>query len=141
MTLQSVDQSAELEAVSRSAETEVLLAAGNFGTVLRQGPEFERLRAAGATLGTDDAAQAAIEAFNRCQSDLQLEIRLGKLDARQQAEFDGFQAAVFAFPTVAEYVAAQSAFEAICRETATLVSSEIGIDFAANCRSGGCCGG
>jgi cell fate (sporulation/competence/biofilm development) regulator YlbF (YheA/YmcA/DUF963 family) len=141
MTLLSVDQSSELGAVSRATETEVLLAAGTFGTALRRGPEFERLRAAGAALGVDDAAQEAIEAFNRCQSDLQLEMRLGKVDARQQAEFDGFQAAVFAFPTVAEYVAAQSAFEAICRETATLVSSEIGIDFAANCRSGGCCGG
>ena len=139
MTLLSVDQSSELGAVSRATETEVLLAAGTFGTALRRGPEFERLRAAGAALGVDDAAQEAIEAFNRCQSDLQLEMRLGKVDARQQAEFDGFQAAVFAFPTVAEYVAAQSAFEAICRETATLVSSEIGIDFAANCRAG-CCG-
>jgi cell fate (sporulation/competence/biofilm development) regulator YlbF (YheA/YmcA/DUF963 family) len=141
MTLQSVDQSADLEAVSRAAETEVLLAAGTFGTALRRGPEFERLRAAGAALGTDDAAQEAIAAFNRCQSDLQLEIRLGKLDAGQQAELERFQAAMLALTTVAEYVAAQSAFEAICRETATLVSSEIGIDFAANCRSGGCCGG
>ncbi len=141
MTLLSVDQSAELGAVSRATETEVLLAAGTFGTALRRGPEFERLRAAGAALGVDDAAQQAIEAFNRCQSDLQFEIRLGKLDARQQAAFDGFQAAVYAFPTVAEYVAAQSAFEAICREADTLMSSEIGIDFAANCRAGGCCGG
>jgi cell fate (sporulation/competence/biofilm development) regulator YlbF (YheA/YmcA/DUF963 family) len=140
MTLQSVDQAVDQEALTRAAETQVLLAAGAFGTALRGSPEFVRLRAAGAALGTDDAAQEAIQAFNGCQSELQLEIRLGTLDASQQAEIERFQAAMLAFPTVAEYLAAQGAFEEICRETATLVSSEIGIDFAANCRSGGCCG-
>jgi cell fate (sporulation/competence/biofilm development) regulator YlbF (YheA/YmcA/DUF963 family) len=140
MTLQSVDQAVEEEAVTRAAETQVLLAAGAFGTALRGSPEFLRLREAGGALGTDDAAQEAIQAFNGCRSELGLEIRLGTLDASQQAQLEGFQAAMLAFPTVAEYLAAQTAFEAICRETVTLVSSEIGIDFAANCRSGGCCG-
>jgi cell fate (sporulation/competence/biofilm development) regulator YlbF (YheA/YmcA/DUF963 family) len=140
MTLQSVDQAVDLEATTRAAKTAVLLAAGAFGTALRGSPEFLRLRAGGAALGTDDAAQEAIQAFNLCRSELGLEIRLGTLDAAQQAQLEGFQAAMLAFPTVAEYLAAQGAFEEICRETAGLVSSEIGIDFAANCRSGGCCG-
>jgi cell fate (sporulation/competence/biofilm development) regulator YlbF (YheA/YmcA/DUF963 family) len=140
MTLQSVDPAVAAEAAPRTAETQVFLSAGTFGTALRGSPEFVRLRAAGAALGADDAAQEAIQAFNGCQSELQLEIRLGTLDAAQQAQLEGFQAAMLAFPTVAEYLAAQTAFEEICRETATLVSTEIGIDFAANCRSGGCCG-
>ena len=140
MTLQSVDQAVDLETVTRAAEAQVFLAAGVFGTALRERPEFVRLRAAGAALGTDDAAQEAIGAFNRCQSELALELRLGTLAGLQQAELERFQAAMLAFPRVAEYVAAQSAFEETCRETATLVSSEIGIDFAANCRAGGCCG-
>jgi cell fate (sporulation/competence/biofilm development) regulator YlbF (YheA/YmcA/DUF963 family) len=141
MTIQSVDQALGSEAATRAAETQVLLAAGAFGTALRGSPEFVRLRDAGAALGKDDAAQEAIQAFNGCQSELRLEIRLGTLDATQQAQLEGFHAAMLAFPTVAEYVAAQGAFEEVCRETAGLVSSEIGIDFAANCRSGGCCGG
>ena len=141
MALQYVNQGAESDPADREAEAEVYLAAGNFGTALRGSPEFARLRAAGAALGADAAAQEAIEAFNTCQSDLQFEIRLGTLDVSQQAEIERLQAAMLALPTVAEYVAAQSAFEAICRETAELVTSEIGIDFAANCRAGGCCGG
>jgi cell fate (sporulation/competence/biofilm development) regulator YlbF (YheA/YmcA/DUF963 family) len=143
MTLQSVDQISEIPAASPTAEveTQVFLAAGDFGMALRQSPAFVRLREAGAALGADDAAQEAIEAFNRRRSDLQFEIRLGMLEAAQRAELERLQAAMLAFPTVAEYLAAQSGFEEICRETATLVSSEIGIDFAANCRAGGCCGG
>jgi cell fate (sporulation/competence/biofilm development) regulator YlbF (YheA/YmcA/DUF963 family) len=141
MTLQSVDQAVDLEAATRAADTQVFWAAGGFGTALRGSPEFVRLRGAGAALGKDDAAQAAIEAFNQSRSELGLEIRLGTLDADQRAEIERLQAATLAFPTVTEYLAAQGAFEEICRETAGLVTSEIGIDFAANCRAGGCCGG
>ena len=47
---------------------------------------------------------------------------------------------MLAVPSVATYVAATAAFQAVCRETAAVVSAQIGIDFAANCRSGGCCG-
>ena len=140
MTIQSVDQVVDLEATTHAAETQVLLAAGAFGTALRGSHEFDRLREAGAALGADVAAQQAIEAFNRCRSELELEIRLGTLNSAQRADIERLQAAMLGFPTVAEYVTAQSVFEEICRETATLVSGEIGIDFAANCRSGGCCG-
>src|SRR5450830_58799 len=141
MTLQSVDPVVEAVAATRAAENQVYLAAGAFGTALHSSPQFARLRTAGAALGTDEAAQEAIEAFNTCRSELQFEIRLGTLGVSQQAAIERVQAAMLAFPTVAEYLAAQSSFEEICRETAALVSSEIGIDFAANCRSGGCCGG
>jgi cell fate (sporulation/competence/biofilm development) regulator YlbF (YheA/YmcA/DUF963 family) len=141
MTLQSVDQAVDVEATTREAEAQVLLAAGTFGTSLRENPAFVRLREADAALGADKAAQEAIEALNRRQSELGVEIRLGMLDAGQRAEFERLQAAMLAFPTVAAYVAAQNAVEEICRETAGLLSSEIGIDFAANCRAGGCCGG
>jgi cell fate (sporulation/competence/biofilm development) regulator YlbF (YheA/YmcA/DUF963 family) len=141
MMIQSLDQTAEIEAATHAAEAESLLAAGTFGTALRASPEFVRLLAAGASLGADDAAQEAIDAFNTLQSELRLEIRMGVLDAAQRANLQRVQATMLAFPTVSEYVAAQTDFEAICRETAALVTSEIGVDFAANCRSGGCCGG
>jgi cell fate (sporulation/competence/biofilm development) regulator YlbF (YheA/YmcA/DUF963 family) len=141
MMIQSLDQTAEIEAATHAAEAESLLAAGTFGTALRASPEFVRLLAAGASLGADDAAQEAIDAFNTLQSELRLEIRMGVLDAAQRANLQRVQATMLAFPTVSEYVAAQTDFEGICRETAALVTSEIGVDFAANCRSGGCCGG
>jgi len=140
MTLQSVDPVVEAVAATRAAENQVYLAAGAFGTALHSSPQFAPLRTAGAALGTDEAAQEAIEAFNTCRSELQFELRLGTLDAAQQAEIERLQAAMLAFPTVVEYLAAQTEFETICRETGALLTSEIGIDFAANCRASGCCG-
>jgi len=47
---------------------------------------------------------------------------------------------MYGVPSVTAYLAAMAAFQAVCRDTASIVSAEIGIDFAANSRSGGCCG-
>lgn len=47
---------------------------------------------------------------------------------------------MLACPSVAAYVAAQADFWGVCVETAGVISRQIGIDFAANSRSGGCCG-
>ena len=65
---------------------------------------------------------------------------MGLLDEDRRAELEHLREAMLANPAVAAYVAATAAFQAMCRETAAVVSAEIGIDFAANCRSGGCCG-
>ncbi len=65
---------------------------------------------------------------------------MGILTAAQRAELERLQQAMLAVPSVATYIAATATFQAVCRETAAVVSAQIGIDFAANCRSGGCCG-
>ena len=108
--------------------------------MLRASPEFTSLVEAGERLKMDAVADAAIEAFGRRQAELRIQMMLGTLEASQRDELDRLQAAMLACPSVAAYVAAQEAFQAVCRETAAVVSAQIGIDFAANCRSGGCCG-
>jgi cell fate (sporulation/competence/biofilm development) regulator YlbF (YheA/YmcA/DUF963 family) len=129
---------AGLAAAPRAAEA--LTAAGTFGAVLRASPEFAALRAADGALSADAEATAVIEAFGARQAELRTEAMMGILTAGQRAELERLQQAMLAVPTVASYVAATEAFGAVCRETAVVVSAEIGIDFAANCRSGGCCG-
>jgi cell fate (sporulation/competence/biofilm development) regulator YlbF (YheA/YmcA/DUF963 family) len=132
--------SAGLAAAPRAAEAEALTAAGTFGTALRASPEFAALLAAENALSADATANAAIEAFGNLQAELRTEAMMGILTAAQRAGLERLQKAMLAVPTVASYVSATAAFQAVCRETAAVVSAEIGIDFAANCRSGGCCG-
>jgi cell fate (sporulation/competence/biofilm development) regulator YlbF (YheA/YmcA/DUF963 family) len=91
-------------------------------------------------LSADAEATAAIEAFGDRRAELRTEAMMGILTAAQRAELERLQKAMYAVPTVATYVAATEAFGAVCRETAVVVSAQIGIDFAANSRSGGCCG-
>ncbi len=109
-------EAAELESARQAAQAEALLAA-------------------------DEAAQQAVSAFMERQQELRLELSFGTITAEQRSDLERLQTAMLAIPTVAEYVAAQQDFEEICRETAGIISGEIGIDFAANCRAGGCCGG
>ena len=122
------------------AEAGALAAAGAFGAALKASPEFTALLAADQAISVDAEADAAIAAFDRLQQQLRTEITTGLLQESQRAELDQCQQAMYAVPSVAAYVAATEAFQAVCRETASIVSTEIGIDFAANSRSGGCCG-
>ena len=122
------------------AEAEALAAARSFGTALKASKEFVALVAADEAIGRDPSAEAAITAFNSLQQELRAEITMGVLQDSQRAELDQRQQAVTAVPSISAYLAAMAAFQAVCRDTASIVSAEIGIDFAANSRSGGCCG-
>ena len=136
----SIQDATGAAAVPSAAEVEALTAAGTFGAALRASPEFTALLAADRALSADAEATAAIEAFGARQAELRTEAIMGILSAEQRAELERLQKAMLAVPTVASYVAATAAFQAVCRETAVVVSAQIGLDFAANCRSGGCCG-
>ena len=135
----STQDAAELAVGQRAAEAEALTAAETFGAALRASPEFGALLAADEALSVDAAATTAIEAFGARQAELRTEAMMGILTAAQSAELERLQKTMYAVPTVATYVAATEAFGAVCRETAVVVSAQIGIDFAANSRSGGCC--
>ena len=140
MLYTSTQDPADLTAATRAAEAEALTAAGTFGAVLRASPEFTALLTADRALSEDATAAAAIEAFQSRQAELRMELMMGVLPEAQHAELERLQQAMLAAPAVASYVDATAAFQAVCRETASVLSAQIGIDFAANCRSGGCCG-
>lgn len=122
------------------AEAEVRTAARAFGAALKSSNEFTALLAADEAVATDAEANAAIAAFEQLQQDLRAEITVGVLTDAHRADLERSQEAMLGVPTVAAYAAAMSAFQDVCRDTASVVTAEIGIDFAANSRSGGCCG-
>ena len=117
MTLQ-VDQAADVEATTREAEAEVLLAAGAFGTALRENPMFVRLReAAPRSALTTRRRRRSRRSTAASPSFARDDVR----DARRQAGrgySSGFRTRCWPLPpTVAAYVvAARNAFEEICRE-------------------------
>ncbi|MHA6522897.1 YlbF family regulator [Tessaracoccus sp. G1721] len=126
--------------IAAPAEAEALAAARAFGEELKASPEFAAVLDADRAISEDPAAIAAIADFDRLQQSLRAEITMGVLQDSQRAELVQCQQAMYDVASVAAYVAATQAFEAACRETSAIVSDAIRIDFAANCRSGGCCG-
>ncbi len=122
------------------AETEALAAARALGKALKTSKEFGALIAADEAIGCDPAAEEAISAFNSLQQELRAEISMGVIEDAQRAELEKRQQAMTAVPSISAYLEAMAAFQAVCCDTASIVSAQIGIDFAANSRSGGCCG-
>ena len=137
---QSVAADAEIVAAQRAVEAEVFMAAETFGAALRASPEFAALLHAADLLRADTDANAAIDAFSRRQAELRMQMMFGTIAETEAADLKRLQEAMLACPSVASYVAAQDAFGVVCRETAGVISGQIEIDFAANSRSGGCCG-
>ena len=121
-------------------ELQAYSAADVLGTALHESAEFAALAQADRDLAADEAAQAAMDAFQRRQDDLRIELTFRTLTDEHKAELERLQAAMFETPAVARYLAAQAALADMCRQAAAIVSGEIGIDFAANCGSSGCCG-
>jgi cell fate (sporulation/competence/biofilm development) regulator YlbF (YheA/YmcA/DUF963 family) len=130
-----------LDAAIQEAEIGALTAGATFGAALRATPEFTALLETGNALDADLVAQAAIHAYNEKREDLRVEAAMNLLTTEQSDEIGRLLDEMYAVPAVIAYVAATAAFADLCRETSAVVSGLIGIDFAANSRSGGCCGG
>ena len=130
----------EPETGKGSPEETALRAADTLGAALRDSPQFARLVAAGETLAGDAQATAAIEAFGRKQAELRLRLMVGDVSTSERAELEQLETAMLACSAVAAYIAAEQEFRAICRDTAAMISVEIGIDFAASCQTRSCCG-
>jgi cell fate (sporulation/competence/biofilm development) regulator YlbF (YheA/YmcA/DUF963 family) len=114
-------------------------AADALGVTLRESAEFAALVGADRDLAADEAAQAAMEAFQRRQDELRMELTFRTLTDEHKAELEHLQTVMYEVPSVAAYLRAQAALADLCRQAAAVVSAEIGIDFAANCGSS-CCG-
>jgi hypothetical protein len=128
-------------AADGAAELNALAAAGTFGAFLRTTPGYVALLAAGAAMDADPVAAAAIEAHQGREAALRVEAAMNMLSDDQAKGLAALLDAVYAVPSVDGYVASLAAFGDVCRETAAVVSAAIGIDFAANSRASGCCGG
>jgi len=139
--LASTTQDPALAAATTAAEIDALTAGATFGAALRATPEFTALLGTGKALDADPIARAAIHAYNEKREDLRVEAAMNLMTQEQTDELGRLLEAMHEVPSVIAYVAATAAFGALCRETSTVISGLIGIDFAANSRSGGCCGG
>lgn len=133
-------QTGETNQVDLAAEADALAVADAFGAALRASPEFAGLVRAADVLAADAEANAAIKELNQRQAELRMQTMLGTLDTAQSAELEHLEEAMLAQPAVATYLAAQNVLQTVCGEMAAVASDQIGIDFAANCSAGGCCG-
>ena len=118
--------------------TEVREAACKFASVLTLSPQYKAFERAQETLRRDGSAQQTIDAFRDGQRASQTQMMLGILSPAEQDELRRLQQRMMAHPTVQDYLRSQEEVSALCQRVNEIITSVIGLNFAASCGPG-CC--
>lgn len=128
----------ELNELEIAPATVVQQAARDFAAALAGTPQFKAFEEARERLNQDEAAQRAMGAYQERQQALQAVLMLNAASVEERAELESLRKTFLESPSVLAYVLAETDLRAVCQEAATLLSQQIGLNFAAACSSG-CC--
>ena len=112
--------------------------ARDFATALAETPQYQVFEAAIERLYADEAAMAALKAYQTKQRSLQTMLMLNAVSDQERAELERLQLAYVDRPVVKDFVRAEAELISLCQTTADLLSQVIGLNYAASCSSG-CC--
>ncbi len=114
-------------------------AAHDFAAALAAVPQFKAFEEAAHAFQQDKAAQSALQAYQAKQQALQMMLMLNAISAEDRAELTRLYQAFAGRPSFQAYVRSEADLRTLCQEAGDLLSRHIGLDYAAACRSGGCC--
>jgi len=120
------------------SEAEALQAAREFAAVLAETPEYQAFEQAQEALRHDESAQRVIRAFQERQRAWQIQMMLGTLSPAEQEELRRLQQRMMTHPTVQNYLRCQEELSVLCQRVNEIITSVIGLNFAASCGPG-CC--
>ena len=118
---------------------EARTALGTLADALADLPQFAAFEQAGRRLGADEAAQAAIEAYQTNHRSVEPLLRLNALGLDDRAELERLETAIQAQDSVTAYDRAYAELAQVFQAVAARLSPRLGIDYRAACRAGGCC--
>lgn len=118
--------------------SEVREAARKFASVLALSPQYQAFERAYEALRRDDSAQQSINAFQDRQHTWQMQMMLGILSPAEREELHRLQQRMLSHPTVQNYFRCQEELSALCQRVNEVITSVIGLNFAASCGPG-CC--
>jgi cell fate (sporulation/competence/biofilm development) regulator YlbF (YheA/YmcA/DUF963 family) len=113
--------------------------AQRFANALMDSPEYKDFQSASDRMGSDPAAQGAIQAFQAKQRDMQTKAQLNSLTPQDQAELERLHQALMSQPVVSAYFEALDGFTRVCQSAADGIYEYTHLNIASAC-GGGCCG-
>ncbi|RME74858.1 MAG: YlbF family regulator [Chloroflexi bacterium] len=125
-------------AATTDTYTELSAAIRSFAQALAESEQFRAFEDAADRFRHDKAAQDALKAFQEKRQSLQGLLMLNAVSPEDRAELQRLYQDFIDQPSAAAYLQAQDDLMALCRATAELLSTRLGLDFAAACGSG-CC--
>jgi cell fate (sporulation/competence/biofilm development) regulator YlbF (YheA/YmcA/DUF963 family) len=127
----------DLEVSSRSV---VMQAAKQFAETLGDTPQFQEFEQSYLNFRQDTEAQSAIREFQKKQASLKALLMLNAVSEEERQELQRLQDRFYHQPSVLRYTKAQEELVTICQDIGDLLSKAIEMDYAASCKTGGCCG-
>lgn len=118
---------------------EVTHAARAFAEALSETAEFQIFEQAMWNLHQDKPTQALAQQLQAMQVELEPLHLLGVPHQVNSAEFEQLQSTYLNMPTVVAYMEAEDNLRLICQKVNQVISAAAGVDFAAQCNTGGCC--
>lgn len=119
----------------------VLELADALAVALKQTPVVEHFSASEQRFRTDPDLQAMMKALRQKAEEFQKAERAGTLDEGQLREFRTMQTSFRSHPLLRDFLEAQQAATLLMKETNSIVSQILGLDFGSTAgpASGGCC--
>jgi cell fate (sporulation/competence/biofilm development) regulator YlbF (YheA/YmcA/DUF963 family) len=129
----------ELNDIEMTPPAVVNQAVVEFVEALTETDEYIRFEAASQRLNKDQAAQAAMRAFQEKQEALKMMLMLNAISPEDQAELERLRLAFVSAPAVVDYFQAQAELVEISQAAAEILSQATGLNYSAACGAS-CCG-
>ena len=101
---------------------------------------FTRFEAAQDAFQADEAARTRLDAYQVRQQELRVSAMWGGAGREEQLALEREWLELSRLPTLQAYLQAQEVLQALFRDVAGRITSEIGVDYGAACApTGGCC--
>jgi cell fate (sporulation/competence/biofilm development) regulator YlbF (YheA/YmcA/DUF963 family) len=129
----------ELDDIEAASPSVVHAAARDFAAVLSETPQFKAFEKAYEALNKDTAAHGILSAYQAKAKSLRAILMLNAASDAERAELEQLKNEYVTRPTVQAYAAAETELTSLCQQTAGMISSAIGLNYAASCGAS-CCG-
>lgn len=117
----------------------VRAAGRHFAVALAETPQFKAFERAYDALSHDAVAREAITAYQAKVESLRVLLMLNAVSEAERAELEELRQTYLQRASVQAYFAAEADLTALCQHAAGMISTAIGLDYAAVCGAA-CCG-
>ncbi|GAP10089.1 uncharacterized conserved protein [Bellilinea caldifistulae] len=118
----------------------VLESARQYAEAFTNTPQYQNFVKAYNAFLEDDLAQGILNQLRQKQEQMHNQRLSAPISEEDQAEVKRLNQALYEQATVKVYLAAQNELVTLAQEQGDALSEALGLDFAAICRTGGCCG-
>jgi cell fate (sporulation/competence/biofilm development) regulator YlbF (YheA/YmcA/DUF963 family) len=129
----------ELDNIEVASPSVVYAAAREFAAALSETPQFKAFEKASETLNKDTAAHGILSAYQEKAKSLRAIPMLNAASEAERAELEQLKSEYMTRPTVQTYAAAETELTRLCQQAAGMISTAIGLNYAASCGAS-CCG-